>query len=226
MRASVSRTAARWVSIFVMSLLATIIMIITGCEDNVPALITNSGSIPDTTHLSSSFFPMANGDTWYYTNDNSQKITRTIAGDTSIGIGNPPFSYVSCKKVQENGITVEAWRLTQTAFEIHLIDRIYSPQPPLAIPFDTEINAPFSNMTHLYYQNGDSLQAAYFSESVVLKGFVSKLVPAGLFLKSAYFTHTPEFSDNYDEFYGNGIGLLSDFRLTLDSAYISGIWYR
>ncbi len=172
-----------------------------------------NGPTPVVYTLSSSYFPMADGDTWYF-DTNNVTIVRTISGDTVI-------NGVTCKRVLENGVTSQAWVIQDSTFRIYLIAEILRPEPPLDIPFTLERGKVFSYGSTLYDDDDDSI--GFASGSLEFRGKITDTVPAGIFDSVATIYYSP---DDYTEYYAPGVGLLNDEFYLLDSALIGGVWYR
>jgi hypothetical protein len=160
------------------------------------------------------YFPMANGDTWYYTDLSSQKITRVISGDTMV-------NGVLCKQVVENDETAEAWAVDTAGFYVHLLTDVYHYRfvPPLEIPFDLVINELYNYNSNVYWLDS----TAVFSGTLKFNGYTGYDVPAGHFdnvMDILYLTY------GYHEYYAKGVGLLDNGDYILDSALIGGVWFR
>ncbi|MCP4567804.1 MAG: Ig-like domain-containing protein [FCB group bacterium] len=161
------------------------------------------------------FFPMADGDTWYFTNDTGLQVTRSVQGDTT-------FSSVNYKKIVENGVPTEAWGFSGEGFELRMLAGLYRLDPPLTIPLDLVKNVIFYDTTHAFERGNDT---AYFeiTEELRFTGYVTKDVPAGHFDDVIRLSYD---LGGYFEYYARGVGLLDNEDYVLDSAYIGGVWYR
>ncbi|MCK5127757.1 MAG: BACON domain-containing protein [candidate division Zixibacteria bacterium] len=164
-----------------------------------------------------SFFPIAEGDTWYYTNDSSETIIRTISGDTTV-LGH------ECKRILHNSAMAEAWSISDTSFDIHILTGadMYVFNPPLIIPFNLPGNP--HHYTSTVFANGSSL--GDIEGDLSFTGYVTKTVPAGTFPGTAELFYEPSNDSSYSEYYAPGVGLLDNEDLIMDSAFIGGIWYR
>lgn len=161
-------------------------------------------------------FPMADGDTWYFTAADDHKVTRVVSGDTTI------TGHV-CKRVLENDTTAEAWYTDSTGFYVHLLDGILRAEPPLKIPFHMAVNGIYPYTATLYWTENDTAYSASIAGDMKFSGYVSHTVPAGTFpeaIKILYIT------DGYSEYYVSGLGLIDNDDYQLDSAYVGGVWYR
>ncbi|NMC45042.1 MAG: Ig-like domain-containing protein [candidate division Zixibacteria bacterium] len=164
----------------------------------------------------SRYFPMADGDTWYFTAADDHKVTRVVSGDTTI------TSHV-CKRVLENDTTAEAWLIDSTGFYFHLLDGILRAEPPLKIPFHMAVNEIYPYAATLYWTENDTAYSAPVAGDMKFSGYVSHTVPAGIFPEAVKFLYI---TDGYSEYYVNGLGLIDNDDYKLDSAYVGGVWYR
>jgi hypothetical protein len=163
-----------------------------------------------------SYFPMEDGDTWYFTNVADTQITRTVSGDTLI-------NGITCKKVLQNGVTTEAWTVDSSGFGVHLLDEILWFEPPLLVPFGLRVDSAYNYDSKVFWTENDTLWESNISGILKFKGYVTRDVPAGHFddvIKLLYQTEA------YTEYYARGVGLLFNGDLNLDSAYVGGVWYR
>ena len=172
---------------------------------------------------------MDDGDTWYFNSATKGSIVRTIDGDTVI-------SNTTCKRVRENGLTVEAWALTasgeSSGFYTHLLtfaindgaDTI-SPRfvPPLRIPLEMEVDEGYNYDSDGFYLLDNQAYMLTITGTLRFKGFVEHSVPAGDFTDVARVHYE---TDGYNEYYARGIGLLDNEDYVLDSAHVNGKWYR
>ena len=189
----------------------------------------SSSNDPQPLKFDSSFFPLDNGDTWYFTSATKGSIVRTIDGDTVI-------SDVTCKRILENGLTVEAWTVTASGetsgFYTHLLtfaindgaDTI-SPRfvPPLRIPLEMETDEGYTYDSDGFYLLDNQAYMLTISGTLRFKGFIEHTVPAGEFTDVARIHYE---TDGYNEYYAKGVGLLDNEDYVLDSAYIDGRWIR
>jgi len=169
------------------------------------------------------YFPMAEGDTWYYTDGDQETIVRTVSGDTVIA-GN------SCKRILHNDQTAEAWSIITTGdsagFYVHLLTDIYNYrfEPPLVIPFDLVFDAPYNYQSTAYWVEDQTPYYAEISGTLKFKGYEAYTTPTGLNFDDAIkFFYIP---DGYYEHYARNVGLLDNGDFVLDSAYVGGVWYR
>lgn len=166
------------------------------------------------------YFPMANGDTWYYTDSLMQSVVREVSGDTII-------ESISCKRILQNGETTEAWSVDSSGFHVHLLDKILWFEPPLKIPFDLAYDAPYYYQSEVFWYSGDTLFQAEepISGNLKFKGYVTYDTP----ITGIHFDDVIKFfyiPDGYYEYYARGVGLLDNEDLVLDSAFVGGVWYR
>jgi hypothetical protein len=197
-----------------------IVAILIGCSSN--------GNGPDNDpEFTAAYFPVSDGDTWYYTNSSSEKIKREIDGDTVVNGFN-------CIRVLENGSTAEAWRVinaTDSAgFYVHMLtiptmqgDIQPSFDPPLRIPFNMEVDDEYNYNSQGSYIQNDTLYEFTLAGKLIFTGFVDKTVPAGNFGDVARIYYE---TDDYYEYYAEGVGLLDNEDYVLDSAFINGGWIR
>ncbi len=174
-----------------------------------------------------SYFPHANGDTWYFTASNSDKITRVVDGDTVI-------NGLDCIKILENGEIAEAWSIIETGdssgFYVNMLSFIYGDEtihpyfdPPLRIPFNMKANDEYTYDSDAYYTSGGDVYTFPAVGVLKFEGFIEKSVPAGDFTDVARIYYV---TDDYYEYYAKGVGLLDNDDYVLDSAYIGGKWYK
>ena len=176
-------------------------------NDPVPVVLENGEA----------YFPLHEGDTWYYTDDDQNQIIRIVSGDTTI-------NSLPCKKILHvtgvDTVTEEAWSADSLAFYIHLLDEVLWFDPPLDIPFTLTQDAPYAYNSQVY--NGiDNVGVAI--GTLTFLGYVTKTVGAGTFtdaIKIYYDEDAP-----YSEFYAPNVGLLDNEDIILDSAVINGISY-
>ena len=79
------------------------------------------------------YFPMHNGDTWYY---NSGNLIRKVDGDTTV-------NGVLCKRILKGPETDQAWSINAQSFSQHLFDGFLWFDPPLQIPLNMVKGTPF-----------------------------------------------------------------------------------
>ncbi len=186
-------------------------LILAGCSSNEP---TPAPRITEGVK----YFPVADGDTWFFTSAGSTIIKRIISGDTTI-------NGVVCKKVVDEGITTEAWTVDSEGFKTHLLQSIYRFDPPLLIPFNLEQGKPFKYKTTVYFTLSGVPYYAEDSGHIEFLGYVTREVKAGIFSSVLKLHYTPANDTAYDEFYAKGVGLIDNGYYFLDSALIGGIWY-
>jgi len=188
------------------------ILLLAGCSSNKPeepAKLTEGAK----------YFPLAEGDTWYFTTSDQRKIVRTVSGDTTV-------LSITCKRVLENDSTAEAWTVDTSGFKLHLLLKDHWAEPPLLIPFNLVQGKPYHYDSRVYFYEGGNLFYSQFTGSLEFKGYVSKTVAAGTFAGAIKLHYIPDGSTAYDEYYGRGVGLLDNGDYFLDSAYIGGVWYK
>lgn len=164
----------------------------------------------------SRYFPMADGDTWYFTAADDHKVRRIISGDTTI------TGHI-CKRVLENDTTAEAWFVDSTGFYVHLLDGILRAEPPLKMPYHLTVGQDYTFSATLYWTEHDTAYSADIDGYLRFMGYGSHTVPAGTFTQAIRFLYFP---DGYSERYVNGLGLIDNDDYALDSAYVGGVWYR
>ncbi len=165
------------------------------------------------------YFPMADGDKWFYSTQNVPLIIRQVSGDTTV-------AGVSCKRVFENMHTIEAWTVDSTGFRLHLLAEKLWLDPPLEIPFKLVQGESFSYQSKAFFYKNDSLVYYELGGKLQFSGYVTKEVKAGKFSNVLKFHYSPDGGDPYDEYYAKGVGLLDNGEYLLDSAYIGGKWYK
>ncbi len=177
-------------------------------------------TVPELFENGSEYFPMAEGDTWYYTwVDSAKSIKREVSGDTTI-LGN------SCKRILENGATAEAWAKNTNGFYVHFLAGAFWFDPPLAIPFDLEEGITYEFSSNMFTEVDEQIYTSVTSGGLDFMGYVTDTVPAGIFNDVIKLYYQPDGQTAYYEFYARGVGLLDNGDYILDSAYIGGVWYR
>jgi hypothetical protein len=189
-----------------------LLLLLAACSSNEP-------SEPVKIIDAAQYFPIADGDAWFYKTSGSAQIKRIISGDTTIGDA-------VCKRVAEEGITTEAWAVDSAGFYIYLLSTRYRFDPPLQIPFSLEQGKPYIYQTTAYWTESGTPYYAEVSGSVEFVGYVEKEVPAGRFSKVVKLHYESEGEEPYDEYYAKNVGLLDNGEYILDSAYIGGVWHR
>jgi hypothetical protein len=188
---------------------------------------SSNGPEDDDPELNSDYFPMNEGDTWYFTVPVRGSVVRTVEGDTTI-------ADAECVRIRENGETVEAWSVIESGeeagFYVHLLTAYVGFdtlnirfEPPLKIPFYMEESDIYKYTSTGYYLDDGVPYYFEVEDSVRFEGFVSKTVTAGDYSESAKIYYM---GDDYFEWYGKNLGLLDNEDYVLDSAYIDGKWYR
>ncbi|SYZ72304.1 exported hypothetical protein [Candidatus Zixiibacteriota bacterium] len=162
------------------------------------------------------YFPIADGDTWYFSAFGGRKVVRTVSGDTTI-------NSLTCKRILENDTTQEAWSVDAAGFKTHLLIRDHWFDPPLLIPFNLEQGKPYSFSSTVYFIVNDTTYQSPVEGTLTFDGYVNKTVPAGTFGNVIKLHYLP---DDYSEFYGKGVGLLDNGDYVLDSAFIDSVWYK
>lgn len=198
--------------------------ILTGCGDDPvepedPPQIVNGEE----------YFPMADGDTWYY---NSANVIRQVDGDTTINGS-------VCKKVLQGNFTHQAWSLTSERFAQHLLERTFVFDPPLEIPLDLVKGEPheFNSLGIVDDSyNPEAIDSVRTIGTLTFDGYITRMVnqvDLDSCIKLDYdYTDYVYFSDGvsitvptqYTEYYARGIGLIDDGDLGLDQAQINGEW--
>lgn len=176
------------------------------------------------------YFPMADGDTWYY---NSGNFIRKVDGDTTV-------NGYSCKRILLGGETDQAWSLTGERFAQHLLDQgCWWFDPPLQIPLDLVKDVAYEFTAKGLLAEGCVSTAGV--DSLVVSG---KLTFAGYFSKevnrvtldgclridydyttTVYFSpgSSETFPVKYSEYYAKGIGMIDDGDWVLNVALINGV---
>jgi hypothetical protein len=188
---------------------------------------SSSNGPENTPEFTSAYFPIGDGDTWYFSTSTSEKITRTIDGDTTI-------NNVQCLRVLENGRTAEAWSITESGdsagFYVHLLllkfanDTVLTRfEPPLRIPLEMEKSDLYEYSSTGYYTLNSEQYFFSINGSLQFLGFIDKTVAAGSFenVIDLYYIN-----DDYHEYYAEGVGLLDNEDYVLDSAFIDGVWIK
>ncbi|MEE9443362.1 MAG: hypothetical protein V3V99_11925 [candidate division Zixibacteria bacterium] len=173
--------------------------------------------------LGPEYFPMADGDTWYYTNAIDEQIIRTVSGDTTIALS-------TCRRVLHNGITAEAWSIDSSAtdtagYYVHMLtgDDIYVFVPPLAIPFNLEMAGPHNYNSQVFVNN---VGAGSVSGQLSFVDYGKVQILGRIFESVIQLHYTPDGEPEYYEFYAPYVGLLNNGDIELDSAFVGGVWYR
>ncbi|HER00435.1 MAG TPA: hypothetical protein ENO22_13925 [candidate division Zixibacteria bacterium] len=184
--------------------------------------------------FNSAYFPASDGDTWYYTKWESEKIVREIDGDTAV-------NGVNCIRVLENGSTSEAWRIVEdgdsAGFYVHMLTYGFESDtirpyfdPPLRIPLNMNVGEEYDYASDAFYEQGGTAYTFSITGTLVFEGFVDKTVPAGSFgdVARIHYYDIDENSDTtqYYEYYAPGVGLLDNEIYVLDSAFIDRVWIR
>lgn len=162
------------------------------------------------------YFPMADGDTWYFTAADMHKVKRVVSGDTTI------TTHV-CKRVLENDTTAEAWFADSTGFYVHLLDGILRAEPPLKLPYHLAVNEIYHYASRLNWTENNIPYYNDIAGDLKFSGYVSHTVPLGIFPEAIKFLYI---TDGYSEYYVEGLGLIDNDDYVLDSAYVGGVWYR
>ena len=177
-------------------------------------------TVPELFENGTEYFPMAEGDIWYYTwTDSAKTIKREVSGDTVI-LG------TTCTRVLENTATAEAWTKDANGFYVHLLAGTFWFDPPLAIPFDLEEGLTYDFSSNMFTKVAGQTYTSVISGGLDFTGYVSKTVPAGTFNDVIELYYQPDDETNYYEYYARGVGLLDNGDYILDSAYIDGVWHR
>jgi hypothetical protein len=166
------------------------------------------------------YFPMADGDRWYYSDSLMQPVVREVSGDTII-------TSRQCKRIIHNGETAEAWSIDTAGFNVHLLTDVFHFrfEPPLVIPFDLAQEEPYDySSTAFWVDSADTAWEAPISGTLKFKGYITYDTPTGIHFDDVIrFFYIP---DGYSEFYARDVGLLDNEDLVLDSAFVGGVWYH
>jgi hypothetical protein len=166
------------------------------------------------------YFPIADGDIWYYTwVDSNKTVKRQVSGDTVI-------NSITCVRILENDTTAEAWTKDASGFYVHLLAKAFWFEPPLAIPFDLEEGITYNFSSNMFTRIDGNIYTSVISGALDFEGYITKTVPAGQFNDVIKLFYQPNDEVSYYEYYAPGVGLLDNGDYILDSAYIGGIWYR
>ncbi|NIP41707.1 MAG: hypothetical protein GWO41_12530 [candidate division Zixibacteria bacterium] len=197
------------------------------------ACSSSSNGPENNPEFTAAYFPVSDGDTWFYTNSESEKIERRIDGDTII-------NGFTCIRVIENGSTAEAWRLIEdgdsAGFYVHMLSFVFGSdtikpyfEPPLRIPLNMQVGEEYNYNSDLFYEFGGQMYSDSTKGKLVFEGFIDKTVPAGGFADVArihYYDYVPDDTIQYLEYYAPDVGLLDNELYILDSAFINGEWIR
>lgn len=193
------------------------VFLFAGCSDN--------GEKPpnpdDSTGISKAYFPVQDGNYWSY---NNGTVNRLLSGDTVI-------NGITCARLLENGVTTEAWTLTDQSFAQHLLEGDYWFDPPLQIPLDLQVDSSFAvnSFAHLV---GDTATIGSYTGTLTNRGYVSQTVGDTTYdscLYLGYHIQVLEYINDqtntfdFTEYYAKGVGLIfSPGDRTLDFAVIDG----
>lgn len=202
-------------------ILAAILGLIVGCNkkgSDPPPPVTIKDGIR--------YFPMQEGNTWYY---NGDAIIRKLDGDTTV-------NGALCQRLLSNSKTDEAWTRTSAKFSQHLLAGSLWFEPPLEIPLDLEKDKPFALVSQPHNLAGSDDDLAQVKAVLTFRGYVTKeILDATLdnclqidyvtrqFVVDQGDTTWLGFPNSYSEFYGLDIGLIDDGEKLLDSARIDGV---
>ncbi len=177
-------------------------------------------TVPEIFENGSEYFPMADGDIWYYNwIDFNKIIKREVSGDTVI-------NSITCIRVLENDTTAEAWTKDTYGFYVHLLGKAFWFDPPLAIPFNLEEGITYNFSSNMFTRIDGDIYTSVISGALDFEGYITKTVPAGQFNEVIMLFYQPDDDSSYYEYYAPGVGLLDNGDYILDSAYIGGVWYR
>jgi hypothetical protein len=170
--------------------------------------------------ITAEYFPMANGDTWYYSSSAEPLMIWSVSGDTLI-------NGVTCKKImQDLNHYYMACRIDSEGYKIYFRDGL-SFNPPFVIGFNWEKGKQYNVSVGFHAKYGGTEMHDTISIPMEFVGYCSKTVHAGSFnnvVKMHYITC--DLFDEYYEYYAKGIGLLDEEDYALDSAFIGGSWYK
>ncbi len=171
---------------------------------------------------SEDYFPMEQGDVWYYTEQGQTTVIKRIGdriefrGDTCTAVltSLPPIFADSLD---------ECWTIDSTGFYIHLLAFKYYPDPLLSIPFDLRSDTPYHYESFLGV-NGSPTNGFSISGDLYYQGLVTKTVPAGTF-QNCIKLYYDDGAEPYYEYYAPAVGLLDNGSLVLDSAVVESARY-
>lgn len=172
------------------------------------------------------YFPMHDGDTWYY----NSSIIRKVDGDTTV-------NGIQCKRVFLGTETDQAWTVDSQGFAQHLFEGYLWFDPPLRIPFNMKKGVPFNfsslgRISDAFESDADSIRTA---GSLHFDGYVSRVrnnVTLDSCLKFDYSYIDKIYKKNgtviedtssYSEVWAKGIGMIEDGDWFLDLAVINGV---
>ncbi len=207
------------------AVILSVVAIFYGCSDPVQP------DDPVTIIDGPAYFPMHDGDTWYYirVSDNA-RLTRHIEGDTTV-------NGYTCKRLFLGTGVDEAWSITSARFAQHIVGECWWFDPPLDIPLDLKKGKAYSfsslgRVLESCESDADSMRS---TGSLMFDGYVSKDI-SGItvdsclkinynYVSTIYYKdgHTQDFPDAYSEIWGKGIGLLDNGSIVLLSATINGV---
>jgi hypothetical protein len=196
------------------------LLLLAGCngDDN-----GTNGNGSETIRISQEFFPIQDGSFWSY---NWGNFIRRISGDTLV-------NGTTCKRLLENGVTAEAWTLTDSAFSQHLLAGDIWFDPPLSIPLEFEEGTPHQVGSNVYLR-GDTSAIGYISGTVSCLGFNSlpnvqgnsydSLLTLDYQIQQIEYLTDDTTTDSYLEYWARGIGLIfvTGTGYVLDFAVIDG----
>ncbi len=182
--------------------------------------------------LTEDYFPMEDGDIWFYTFEGNKRVIRHIDGDTMIvnDTAKRVRDSVYFNTLLLSDSTKQVWSKDNSQFNLHIIDAVILPQPKLYIPFGLTKGQSHYYNSLIYFIINDSLIGG--DERLVGKltnlGGISKTVPAGAFTDVIVLHYDDSLPSvgSYNEYYAPGVGLIDNGDLVLDSAHIGGVWYR
>lgn len=197
------------------------VAIFVGCSDpvepEVKVVMVNAAS----------YFPMGNGDTWYY---NSGNTIRKVDGDTTV-------NGVLCKRILKGPDTDQAWSINAQTFSQHLFDGFLWFDPPLQIPLNMTKGTPFQFsslglVSDAFTSDADSIRSY---GALSFDGYITRKVNnvdldscfkldydyiSKVYLKSGTVI---EDTSRYSEIWAKGIGMVFDGDIALDLANINGV---
>ncbi len=173
------------------------------------------------------YFPMHNGDTWYY---NSGNIIRKIDGDTTVNA-------VLCKRVFKGADTDQAWSISSQSFAQHLFDGFLWFDPPLQIPLNMVKGTPFQfsslgRISDAFTSDADSIRSF---GTLSFDGYITRTLNRVTldscfkldynYISKVYLKNgtVAEDTSRYSEIWAKGIGMIDDGDLFLDLARINGV---
>jgi hypothetical protein len=168
------------------------------------------------------YFPMEQGDVWYYTEQGETTVIRRIGDRIEFRDDTCTAVLTSLPPIFADSLD-ECWTIDATGFYIHLLAFKYHPDPLLSIPFNLRSDKPHHFESFLAV-NGDPGNGFTISGDLHYQGLATKTVPAGTF-QNCVKLYYDDGIDPYHEYYAPDVGLLDNGSLILDSAIVGSVSY-